>query len=60
MQNAVFYTTDSLDAPTAYQFKIYRIKVEVHSLWQLVFHGKLLIDSLTLIQPDIEAIRNPR
>lgn len=57
LQNAVFYTTDSLNAPAAYQFRIYKIKVELESLWQLVFHGKLVIDSLALIQPDIEAVK---
>ncbi|MES1221717.1 MAG: hypothetical protein ABUT20_39835, partial [Bacteroidota bacterium] len=57
LQNAIFYTTDSLDSPTAYTFKISKIKVELHSLWQLVFHGKLDIESLTLINPDVEAIR---
>ena len=57
LQNAVFYTTDSINAPAAYQFRIYKIKVELQSLWQLVFHGRLLIDSLALIQPDIEAVK---
>lgn len=57
LQNAIFYTTDSLNAPAAYQFRIYKVKVELESLWELVFHGRLLIDSLALIQPDIEAIR---
>ncbi len=57
LQNAVFYTTDSINAPAAYQFRIYRIRVELESLWQLVFHGRLLIDSLALIQPDIEAVK---
>ena len=57
LQNAVFYTTDSLNAPTAYKFGIYKIRVELQSLWQLVFHGKLLIESLSLTRPDIEAIQ---
>jgi len=57
LQNAVFYTTDSINTPTAYRFKINTIRIELHSLWQLVFNGKLDIESLTLIQPDIEAIR---
>lgn len=57
LQNAVFYTTDSLNAPAAYKFGIYKIRVELRSLWQLVFNGKLIIDSLALIRPDIEAIQ---
>ncbi|MCW3116762.1 MAG: hypothetical protein JWM28_844 [Chitinophagaceae bacterium] len=57
LQNAIFYTTDSINSPTAYRFKINKIKIELHSLWQLVFNGKLDIESLTLINPDVEAIR---
>lgn len=57
LQNAVFYSTDSINAPAAYQFHIYKIKVELESLWQLVFNGRLLIESLDLIQPDIKAIK---
>ena len=57
LQNAIFYTTDSINTPTAYRFKINKIKIELHSLWQLVFNGKLDIESLTLLQPDVEAIR---
>ncbi|MGC4038760.1 MAG: hypothetical protein QM764_22550 [Chitinophagaceae bacterium] len=57
LQNAVFYSTDSLNASTAYQFKVYKMKVEIESLWQLIFHGKLLIESMDLIKPDIEVAK---
>ncbi len=57
LQNALFYSTDSIEAPVAYRFEVQKLKVEVRSLWQLVFNGKLLIDSLSLIQPDVVAIK---
>lgn len=57
LHNALFYTTDSIDAPVAYRFGVQKLKVEVKSLWQLVFNGKLLIDSLSLLRPDVEVIK---
>lgn len=57
LQNAVFYTTDSTNAPSSYRFRVDRIKIELHSFWQLVLKGQLNIDSLTLLSPDIQALR---
>ncbi len=57
LQNALFYTPDSLNAPSFYRFRVARLRLELHSFWDLVLRGKLSIDSLALIRPDIEAVR---
>ncbi len=57
LQHAVFYSTDSVNAPTSYRFSVSRIKIELRSFWDLVFKGQLHIDSMALLQPDIVATR---
>ena len=55
MENAVFYSADSVN--TSYSFSVNRIKIEVQAILPILFKKRLLIDSLTLIDPDIQVTR---
>jgi hypothetical protein len=57
LRNAVFYSTDTATASTSYRFKVDRINVRVKQILPLVFENKILIDSLGLINPDIQVTR---
>ncbi len=54
IKNAVFLTTDSNTAPTAYRFAVKEIRLDLKALLPLVLHDQLLIDSLRLMSPDIK------
>ncbi len=56
LRNAVFYSADT-SAPTAYRFGVERINIRVKEIFPLLFEKKLLIDSLGLINPDIQVTR---
>jgi len=57
LENAVFYNTDTLTAPTAYRFKVGNIKLNVNALLPIIFKKQILIDSLSLNDPDIRVTR---
>lgn len=57
LRNAVFYSTDTATASTAYRFKVENIKLQVKEILPLVFDKKILIDSLQLINPNISVTR---
>jgi len=54
LDNAVFYTTDSLTAPSSYRFEIPELWLNLNGLLPLVLNKKLLIDSLFLQSPRIQ------
>lgn len=53
LRNAVFYSTDTLKASTAYRLNVKTIRVQVTKVLPLIFEKKVLFDSLHLIDPDI-------
>lgn len=57
LQQAVFYSTDTATASTAYRFKVDRIKIQVQKILPLVFDKRFLIDSIHLVNPDITVTR---
>jgi hypothetical protein len=54
LDNAVFYTTDTLTAPSAYRFKVAQLRIQLNALLPLILNKQLLIDSLFLQSPDIQ------
>jgi hypothetical protein len=57
LRNAVFYSTDSLAAGTGYRFAVEKINIQLKELLPLILEKKLLIDSLSLTNPDVEVTR---
>lgn len=57
LEKAVFFNTDSLTGTTAYRFKVDKMLLQVKAFLPLVFKKQILIDSLTLLNPDIEVTR---
>ncbi|HTD93194.1 MAG TPA: hypothetical protein VK644_05260, partial [Chitinophagaceae bacterium] len=57
LQNAVFYSTDTVSTPNAYRFKVDRIKIQVNALLPIIFEKRIYIDSIRLINPDISVTR---
>jgi hypothetical protein len=57
LRHAVFYSTDTNTASTSYRFNVDRINIRVKAIMPLVFEKKFLIDSLSLLNPDIEVTR---
>ena len=57
LEKAVFYNTDTINGITAYRFSVERMQLRVKALWPLVFKKQILIDSLTLQNPNIEVTR---
>jgi hypothetical protein len=56
MKNAVFYST--ADSPkTSYSFSVKQMKIEVQAILPIIFSKRILIDSLTLTDPDIIVTR---
>ncbi len=56
LRKANFYSTDT-SAATSYQFSVPRIRIRVKEILPLVFEKKILIDSLHLLNPDIQVTR---
>lgn len=54
LDDAVFFTTDTLTASSAYRFRITQLRLKLRALLPLLLDKKLLIDSLTLQSPDIQ------
>jgi hypothetical protein len=57
LDNAVFYNTDTIHQNTSYRFSVHKIKLEVEAMWPVIFKQQFLIDSLTLVEPDIRVTR---
>jgi len=53
IKKAVFLTTDTATAATAYRFDIKEIKIKLTALLPFIIEKKLLIDSMNLQSPDI-------
>ncbi|MGZ8510097.1 MAG: hypothetical protein ACXWWA_06950 [Chitinophagaceae bacterium] len=56
LRKASFYSTDT-SAATSYRFSVPRIRIGVKEILPLVFEKKIVIDSLHLLNPDIQVIR---
>ncbi len=57
LQQAVFYSTDTVNSPISYRFEIARLKVQVQAVFPVIFEKKILIDSLHLFSPNISVTR---
>lgn len=57
LEKAVFYNTDTINGTTAYRFSVEKMQLRVKALWPLVFKKQILIDSLTLQNPNIKVTR---
>jgi len=51
MGNAVFSTNHKNQNPTSYKFEIPSLRLNLQSLWPLIFEKKILIESLVLDHP---------
>lgn len=54
LENAVFFNTDTLSASTSYRFSVKKIKLNVNAVLPIIFKKQILIDSLSLDDPDIQ------
>jgi hypothetical protein len=57
LRDAVFFSTDTTTATTSYRFYAERINVRVKQILPVVFEKRILIDSLSLLNPDIQVTR---
>ncbi len=57
IEKAVFYTTDTLNATTAYRFSIEKMKLKAKAILPIVFKKQILIESIILLNPHIEVAR---
>lgn len=57
LRQAVFYSTDTATALTAYRFSVERINISVKEILPLVLEKKIIIDSLKLLGPHIQVTR---
>ena len=57
LEKAVFYNTDTVNGVTAYRFSVDKMELQVKALLPIVFKKQVLIDSLTLQNPNIEVTR---
>jgi hypothetical protein len=57
LQKAVFYSTDTATASTAYRFKVDRLKIQVKMILPVIMEKRFLIDSIHLLNPDITVTR---
>ncbi len=57
LEKAVFFNTDTLTGTTAYRFKVDKMLLRVKAILPLVFKKQILIDSLALLNPNIEVTR---
>jgi hypothetical protein len=51
--DAVFYTTDSVNSGSSYRFAVKKIKLKVKAVFPLVFEKSVLINNLSLENPEI-------
>jgi hypothetical protein len=57
LEKAVFYNTDTVSENTAYRFSVDKINLQAKSILPIVFKKRILIDSLTLLNPHITVTR---
>jgi hypothetical protein len=57
LQDAVFHSTDSVNAATTYSFAVRKINIKLKAFWPLVFDKQVLINNLELKDPDITVTR---
>jgi hypothetical protein len=53
LEDAVFYTTDSTNANTTYRFAVRQIKLKVTAVLPMIFEKRVLINLLSLQDPDV-------
>ena len=57
LENAVFYTTDSLKTGTAHRFTVRKMNLKVKAVYPMIFENSVLINTLSLKDPDIIVTR---
>jgi hypothetical protein len=57
LRQAVFYSTDTATASTAYRFRVDKIKIQVREILPLIFEKKFYIDSIHLFNPEISVTK---
>ncbi|MBK9570271.1 MAG: hypothetical protein IPO53_10410 [Chitinophagaceae bacterium] len=57
LDNAEFYNTDTITGTTAYHFKVDKMQLRVKALLPIILKNQILIDSLTLQNPQVEVYR---
>ena len=53
LEDAVFYTTDTITAPTSYRFAVKKVKFKVRTILPMIFERRILINLIHLEDPDI-------
>ena len=56
-EDAVFISTDTSTASTAYRFSVDRIRLKLDAVLPIVFNKRIIIDTLTLTEPEIRVTR---
>src|SRR5579871_4197683 len=51
------FNTDSASEATSYYFSVQNFHLKIRSKWELLFHRKLVVDSVLFNAPDISVIR---
>lgn len=59
-EDAVFISTDTVGASTSYRFSVDRIRLKVDAILPIVFDKRIIIDTLTLMRPEIRVTRLKR
>lgn len=57
LDDALFYSPDSLQDNTSYRFHVEKIDLRAKAILPILFKKKILIDSLALSNPQIEVVR---
>src|SRR5438270_10560947 len=57
LRGATFYAMDTSGAKTMYQFNIPRLDLKIRSFWSFWVYSELLIDSMSLRQPEVTVTR---
>ena len=57
LEDAVFYTTDSVTTGTTYRFAVRKINLKVKAVYPMIFQSSILINTLSLKDPDIIVTR---
>jgi hypothetical protein len=57
LRKAIFYSTDTLTASSAYQFSVERLRIQMKQILPLILEKRFLIDSIQIVNPDITVTR---
>jgi hypothetical protein len=62
LQDAVFYSTDTINTSTSYRFAVRKINLKVKAVWPVIFDKEVLITNLELKDPliTVTQLRPPR